>query len=258
MAASLRHRRLEGELMDDPLIRDDLHIKALRGLRRINAVSRTAESLWPGIARYAEAHPGRTLSLLDVATGGGDVAIALAQRARQANLPLVIEGCDISPTALRFAAQEAEAAREPIRFFGLDVISEALPARYDIIICSLFLHHLTNARIVALLRNLAEHAEQLIVSDLLRTYRGYGLAYLGTRLLSTSRIVHEDGLRSVSAALSLPEARILAAEAGLDDAFFMRCWPSRFLMTWRRARQPQASNGECLRECPDSLVEGAP
>lgn len=254
MVASLRHRRLEGELMDDPLIKEDMHIKALRGLRRINTMSRTAESLWPSIVRYAENHPGRTLSLLDVATGGGDVAIALARQARQANLPLAIEACDISSTALRFAAQEAEAAHAPIRFFGLDVISEALPARYDIIICSLFLHHLTNARIVALLRILADHAEQLVVSDLLRTYRGYGLAYLGTRLLSTSRIVHEDGLRSVNAALSLPEAKALAAEAGLDDALFVRRWPSRFLMTWTRAPQPH--DVEASRKRADSLAEG--
>ena len=235
MIASLAQRQLEGELMDDPAVDAHAHVAALRGLRRINRLSRTAAALWPPIARIIDARPGGTLSLLDIATGGGDVPLSLWRRARRRpGLALAIDGCDISPTALRFAAAQAARTGAPLRFFRLDVLTEPIPARYDIITASLFLHHLTDTQIVALLRTLAAHAYHLLISDLIRSRAGYGLALLGTRLLSASRIVHVDGPRSVRAALTVPEARALAAAAGLNDALFARRWPSRFLMTWAR------------------------
>lgn len=220
--------------MDDPALDRQAHLTALRGLGRINTVSRTVDTLWPRIARIARARRGERLTLLDVATGGGGVAIALARRARQAGLDLQVEGCDISETALHFASEQARQADVPVRFFPLDVTAHSLAARYDIIISTLFLHHLTNTQIVTLLKALAAQTDHLLISDLIRNHTGYGLAYLGTRLLSLSKVVHEDSLKSVRAALTLPEARRLAGEAGLTGAHFVRHWPSRFLMTWTR------------------------
>src|SRR5699024_2828835 len=105
-------------------------------------------------------------------------------------------------------------------------------------------HHLTQSQIVGLLETLTAHGDRLIVSDLIRSRCGYALAYLGTRLLTTSKIVHVDGLRSVRAALTLPEARALASEAGLDDAHFERCWPSRFLLSWCRPASPSTTDAK--------------
>ena len=238
MLTSLTHRQLEGELMDDPDIDHHSHRDALRGLRRINAASRTAAALWPTIRDIARARQGESLCLLDVATGGGDVAIALARQARRDGVELHIEGCDISATALRFAEEQARCADVTAHFFEQDVLAEPLPRHYDIIVSTLFLHHLSDAQIVTLLRTLAAHAQHVVISDLLRSRTGYSLAYLGTRLLSTSRVVHVDGLKSVRAALTLSEAQALASGAGLADARFERHWPSRFLLTWSRSVPP--------------------
>lgn len=219
--------------MDDPSLDADAHAAALRGLRRINAVSRTAAALWPPIARIARAE-GR-LPVLDIATGGGDVAIALSRRARHEGLALDISACDVSQAALNFATEQAERAGAPVRFFPLDVLSEPLPAQYGVITATLFLHHLADDEIVPLLKKLASHADHLVISDLIRGPGGYGLAYVGTRLLSASRIVHVDGMKSVRAALTLSEVRALAADAGLTGVRLQRHWPSRFLLTWSRA-----------------------
>ncbi|MFD2436423.1 class I SAM-dependent methyltransferase [Modicisalibacter luteus] len=93
---------------------------------------------------------------------------------------------------------------------------------------------MSEAQIVELLEAWSCQTRHLIISDLLRSRTGYSLAYLGTRLLSLSPIVHVDGLKSVRAALTLPEAEALAHRAGLTGARFTRHWPSRFLMTWSR------------------------
>jgi 2-polyprenyl-3-methyl-5-hydroxy-6-metoxy-1,4-benzoquinol methylase len=232
MFTSLLHRQLEGELMDAADIDHQTHLTALRGLRRINVASRTAAALWPCIQRLAEAGSDRPLTLLDIATGGGDVAIELARRARRAGIALEVEACDISPTALHVANEAARRQGVAVRCFRWDARTESLPRRYDIVTSTLFLHHLDDHEIVALLHQLSHQADHLLISDLLRSRLGYGLAYLGTRLLSSSAVVHEDGMRSVRAALTLPEARRLAGEAGLSGASFRGHWPSRFLMQW--------------------------
>ncbi|MGH8192706.1 MAG: methyltransferase domain-containing protein [Rhodanobacteraceae bacterium] len=229
---SLTRREIVGELMDDPALDAPAHDLALRGLRRINAISRTASSLWPSLARILGTRRGTSASLLDVACGGGDVALALNRRARKGGFVLEVQGCDISETALRHAALAAEKAGEPVKFFHADVLTDPLPQRYTVILCTLFLHHLGDAQIVALLRRLAAQTDHLVISDLIRGRSGYALAWIGTQLLSRSFIVHEDGLRSVRAALSVPEARALADQAGLHDAHFERSWPQRFVMTW--------------------------
>ncbi|HET7307529.1 MAG TPA: methyltransferase domain-containing protein [Gammaproteobacteria bacterium] len=234
MTTSLSQRRLEGELMDDPLLNARAHERALRGLRRINAVSRTAGALWAPIQQIARAHPERTLSVLDVATGGGDLPIALSRKAQRQGFEMTFQGCDISQDAVSHAHAAAVRANVPVRFFRADVLNDDLPGRYDIITASLFLHHLTEAGVITLLRKLSASADHVLVSDLIRNRTGYFLAYAGTRVLSRSPIVCVDGLRSVRAAFTVEEARDLAAQAGLADARFARRWPSRFLMSWHR------------------------
>ena len=233
----LARRELVGELMDDPALPTQAHHAALRGLQKINQLSRTAGVLWPRIERILSSVPNTSASLLDVACGGGDLAIALARRARRRGLALEVQGCDVSDSALQYASQAAARTGESVKFFRSDVTAESLPRHYTFITCTLFLHHLTDANIVALLRMLAGCCDHLLVSDLIRGRTGYALAWMGTKLLSRSPIVHEDGLRSVRAALTLREARELATRAGLNDARLERHWPQRFLMIWSRVHE---------------------
>jgi SAM-dependent methyltransferase len=234
---SLARRCRVAELMDRPDLDETAHALALKGLGRINRVSSSASILWPAIAALGRGNPGRMIRVLDLATGGGDVAIDLARRVRRAGLEVRIEGCDVSPVGVAFAARAARAAGVPVRFFRLDALSEPLPEGFDILTCSLFLHHLADDDAVGLLRAMAGAARHSIaVNDLVRSRIGYGIAWAGCRLLSRSPIVHHDGPASVRAAFSLAEARQLAERAGLDGCKLERRWPWRFLLSWSRRR----------------------
>ena len=232
----LRQRHLQPEWMDQPDLDEGQHRQALRGLERINRWSGSARILWPPLAALARRVAPRPVRVLDVATGGGDVLRGLSRRACRAGLAFTLEGCDVSPTALAHARRKAEEEKADLRFFPHDALSGPLPTGYDAIISSLFLHHLTEAQAVQLLRGMAEAAASLVlVNDLRRGRAGYLLAYLGTRLLSRSKVVHFDGPRSVEGAFTLAEARTLAAEAGLTGATIQWRWPCRFLLTWQRS-----------------------
>jgi 2-polyprenyl-3-methyl-5-hydroxy-6-metoxy-1,4-benzoquinol methylase len=227
-------RLLQPEVMDQPGLDPARHRQALAGLRRINFFSGSAGILWPPLAGLARS-ASRPVRVLDLATGGGDVAIRLWHRARRTGLSLEVEGCDVSPVAVEHATRQAERRRAEVRFFVADALSGDLPPGYDAVICSLFLHHLTDDQAVALLRRMAATAGRLVlVNDLVRSRAGLLLARVGTHLLSMSPVVHVDGPRSVEGAFTVAEARALADRAGLAGATVARRWPCRFLLTWVR------------------------
>lgn len=222
--------------MDQPGLDERAHAQALRGLERVNRLSRSAAIFWPTLQALARQQSEASLRVLDLACGGGDVTVALAQLAARDNVPLNMAGCDISETALKIAEQRALTAGVSVEFFQQDVLAAPLPARFDVVICSLFLHHLDEAQAVGLLRTMSQAAERaVLVNDLVRSRAGYWLAVLGTRLLSRSRIVHVDGPLSVAGAFTATEALQLFEQAGLPNATISRRWPQRMLLTWRRS-----------------------
>ena len=221
------------EVMDQADLDANLHVRALRGLGRINFFSHSAGILWPALAELARTMAPRVPRILDIATGGGDVPIRLFRRAQRAGLELHFEGCDVSPVALEYAG--ARAAGTPIRFFVYNALTGPALDGYDAIMCSLFLHHLEEAQAISLLVRMAEMAGRLVlVNDLQRGAIGLLAAHLVTRLLTTSPVVRIDGPRSVEAAFTAAEARVLAERAGLCGARVSRRWPFRWLLTWRR------------------------
>ncbi len=229
-----RHR--QAELMDAPSLAPAQRADALKALARVNRLSGVAQRIWTKILDLHNAEAPPTVRVLDVACGGGDVVVSLARRAARSGLDLEVHGCDVSPAALEVARNNAERAGIRAQFFELDALRDEIPQDYDIVCCSLFLHHLDEQDAVALLGAMAERARRIVlVQDLRRTVAGYLLALGVLRVISRSHVAHVDGPRSVEGAFSLEEARELARRAGLDGVRVETCWPQRFQLTWRRA-----------------------
>ena len=223
------------EIMDGQTLDMPRHVQALQGLARINHWSGSVGIVWSSIRAFVHQRETRALRVLDIATGAGDVPIGLWQAAHRTGLLLEIDGCDRSLTALEHARLCAKRVKADIHFFELDALTDEVPSGYDIIISSLFLHHLDDEEAVCLLRNMGQAAGgMVVVNDLVRSVRGLALAYVGTRVLSTSDVVHADGPRSVRAAYTIEEVCGLARRAGLDSAAVFPRWPCRFLLVWRR------------------------
>jgi len=172
-------------------------------------------------------------SLLDIACGGGDTVLALWRRGRHAAVPIELRGCDVNPLAVWHAQECAKSARADVDFFVLDAVNDDLPDEYDVIICSLFLHHLPEQQAVAFLRRAAAAArDRLVLQDLTRSQAGYLLAKYGVLLLLCNDVCRVDGPRSVEGAFTPDEAETLMRSAGLDGGTVERKFPFRFLLRW--------------------------
>ena len=226
-------RLLLPERMDDPALPAAEHTRALRGLARLNALSGRAGLLWPALRQLA-IELGRPLRVLDVATGSGDQVFDLARRAVGAKRPMRFLGLDISPVAVDTANMSAHQVPSVV-FAVEDVLHDPLPVGFDAVLCSLFLHHLSEAQAVELLRRMSLATNHLVsVNDLSRSTVNRLLVTASCQLVSRSPVVHYDGPQSVRAAFTPAEARVLAAEAGLAGAVVQAKFPCRWLMTWRK------------------------
>lgn len=222
--------------MDDEGLQAEAHAQALAGLARLNRLSFGSYSIWSALHAAGAFAVGvsRPISVLDVATGSGDGPVALGLRARRFGIPLEIIGVDRSPFALSTARERADRHGISARWVCLDVTRDPLPPA-DWITSSLFLHHLTDAQAVSLLRAMADAAAHgVIINDLERSALNRGLVWLGARLVSRSPVVHRDSDRSVRAGFTLHEARHLAEAAGLPDMRFERRFPCRFQWIWTK------------------------
>lgn len=232
MFGGVVQRVCEPEIMDDPSLDGQRHRCALTGLARLNRLSGAAALLWRPIAELPQ---DETLRILDIATGAGDIPLALWRRARREGRGVEIWGVDVSPTAIDYARRRAANARAPVRFEVLDAVRGDLPGGFDVVCCSLFLHHLCCDEAVVLLRKMREASRRMVlVSDLVRSRRGLWLAHVATRLFTASDVNHIDGPRSVKAAFTPSEFGRMARGAGMDGAVLKRSWPCRMLLVWKR------------------------
>lgn len=234
---NLQERHRLPEQMDQADLPAADHRAALASLARLNWFSRSSQILAGPIRKTAEAHTGtRPLRILDLACGGGDVLLSLARRMPGRGLKIDWIGLDISDVAVVHAREQARRCDLPVQFMQADVLQGDWPEKCDVVMCSLFLHHLEESQALALLTRMRSEArQQVLLNDLKRSRIGYVLAQAACRLLSRSSVVHYDGPVSVAGAFTIAEVRSFAEQAGLGDAKVESRWPQRWLLDWSRA-----------------------
>ena len=91
-----------------------------------------------------------------------------------------------------------------------------MPEGYDLLMSTLFLHHLDEDAAISFLRDAAAKCrDRIVIQDLVRSTMSYWFARLGTNVLLLSDICRLDGRTSVEGAFTRREALELAREAGL-------------------------------------------
>ena len=229
----LAERRIEAEVMDDPHLERTRHLAALDALGRINRVSGTSRRVLHEVLRRARGRRG-PVRVLDVACGDGRVISEVSVAAGRRGVDVAAHGCDVSPTALSRAAEVALAMGVEVELSQVDVTRDPLPCSFDLVVCSLFLHHLSDEDATRLMGAMRMAGDAVLVQDLRRTRLGFMLAWAGVRVLTRSDVARVDGPRSVRAAFTLDEARRLSRRAGMPEAEIRRSWPQRFTLRWEK------------------------
>jgi ubiquinone/menaquinone biosynthesis C-methylase UbiE len=225
-------RDLRPEWMDAPAADPAELRRSLAYIRRVNSLLGYHRATIGHLRRFSRGWaPGRPVTVLDVATGSGDLPRAVLLWARRRGLDVRVVGADLHATTLAEAAARTPAADAGrIQFVRADALG--LPfadGAFDYATTSMFLHHLGDDAAAAAVREMARVARRgVVVADLLRHRRAYAWITLFT--LASGAMVKHDGRASVAQAFTEAEALRLRERAGATWAGYYRHFGHRFVL----------------------------
>jgi SAM-dependent methyltransferase len=202
----------------------------LRDIRRLNRWTGGTALAVKTIVPLLEAPE---CSLLDVATGSGDIPLAVAADAARRGISLRVTGLDRSGEILR------EAHRVSGGWLSLvegDARKLSFPDEaFDVVSLCLALHHFDAEDAVNVLREMWRVARQgLVVVDLRRNALALAGVWVLTRTIARNRLTQHDGPLSVRRAYVPSEVRELALHAGIPDPVVGVHGPARLTLVARK------------------------
>lgn len=206
----------EKERMDEEGISFEEFHDCLIGLERINyltlAYRPTLQWLRPWV-ESSERH-----FVLDVASGGGDMLRQIAKKwpdCVAVGQDCSMVGVDLNPWSKKSA--ESWTRSSAIRYETANVFEFEPDQPIDIVISSLFTHHLTDTQIVDFMRWMDRRARKgWFINDLHRHPIPYYFIKAATALLSRNRLIRNDAAVSVARAFTVADWQRLIKEAKLD------------------------------------------
>ena len=200
------------ELMDRPQPVSGELERDLENIRELNRWFGSYALISLFLSRWIKA--GARLRIVDLATGSGDIPRLIAEYGRKVGAQLRICALDRQSATLEIAKKLS--ARYPeITFVEGNLLEWDATESYDLVFCTLALHHFSDddaVRVLQRCRELSQHF--VLVSDLRRGW----LAKLGVHLLTATMfrepMTKYDARLSAARAFSFSEMNQLARRAG--------------------------------------------
>lgn len=225
---SFRQRASEMEDMDDFSIQGEALEGALRYLAFVNrflgghqiiiqSLRRAFQKLsWTGVSSGAH--------LVDLGCGGGDTLSKVAKWSEKQNLDLKLTGIDANPHILAFASENTSSHPE-INYIEGDFLTKDFDwSPYQVVLCSLILHHFEEEQIIALLEQIPK-GTLVIINDLQRHWLAYYLFQVLCFFSLAPPMAKKDGAISIRKGFQRKELETL----------LKRCNVSRYELSWRWA-----------------------
>jgi len=161
--------------------------------------------------------PGRSYRVLDLCTGAGDIPRMMVNWARASQLTLRVDAIDANAATLEIARAASRGYPE-IQFIAGNALTYESRETYDLVTCSLALHHFSEDDALVLLRRcrILSH-RYVLVADLVRGLPTLLGVQLVTALFYREPMTRADGIASVHRAFSFREMRALAEAAGWEN-----------------------------------------
>lgn len=193
-----RYRSEAPEIMDDFSMEGEILRDALDKIAAINKLLGGNKVTLDAVRSLIRKQPAVTaMSILDVGCGNGDMLRTLADFARRHGLLFQLHGIDANAFTIRHAAQLSSDYPE-ISYSSKDIFDYDLPDRYDIILCTLTLHHFKDPQLLELVQYFKNQSRLgVVVNDLHRSAWAYYLFGLICALFGLNDMSREDGLVSI-------------------------------------------------------------
>jgi len=201
------------ELMDEPSSYEEFR-GCLRDLEKVNRTVLAYRPTLRWLRQFADP-AAAPLSIADIGCGGGDSLRRIERWARQQNLPVRLTGIDLNPHAAR-AAREFTGPASRIQWITSDAFAFQPTQPIDLIVSSLFTHHLPDDEIARFLKWMEQTATRgWFINDLSRGRLSYYGFKVLARVMRWHRFVQHDGPVSILRSFTAEDWQRYIHAAGL-------------------------------------------
>ncbi|MDT0677385.1 methyltransferase domain-containing protein [Autumnicola musiva] len=218
------------EIMDDFELSGRELKKTLHDLDNINKWLGGNEITLNGVERLLKSIPKeQKIKIADVGCGNGAILRKIAKWGRKRGQELELVGIDANPHAIEIA-KELSSSYPELQFSAINIFSEEFTnQRYDIILCTLTLHHFKDRQIVDLLNNFYRQVRVgIVINDLHRSKVAYRLFQAFCMVFISNEIARKDGLISILRGFKKEEIALLAAKLPTQKQQVKWKWAFRY------------------------------
>ncbi len=189
----------ESEIMDDFDLKGEELGKTLNDLDNINTWLGGNRITINGIKKLLQDIPkNRIVSIADIGCGNGAILRQITHWGKRNGYKLELTGIDANAHAIEFGKRLSR-DYDNISFRTLNIFSDEFKAlEFDIILCTLTLHHFKDEQIIDLLAQLYHQAQLgIVINDLHRSTTAYILFQAFCAVFVNNEIARKDGLISI-------------------------------------------------------------
>jgi SAM-dependent methyltransferase len=217
------------EWMDEPCSYEEFR-ECLTDLAKVNRLTLSYRPTLRFLEHLIKVQqPSKPLHIVDVGCGGGDMLNSISAWSRRHGVKVTLTGIDLNPHAAR-AAREFSPRDSGIEWITGDAFSYTPPDGIDIVLSSLFTHHLPESEIVRFLGWMESIARcGWFINDLCRERTPYRLFAVLAKAMRWHRFVQHDGPVSFRRSFREDDWQRMLAAAGIDPVAIQieRCFPGR-------------------------------
>ena len=230
MAVNTKYRTQEAEIMDDFSLQGEELRKALDQIARINQLLGGNKVILQGIkGLLKQSHHPKTISIAEIGCGNGDMLRMLAKFGQKNKFTFQLTGIDANKFTINYAKKLSKEYPN-IEYKCVDIFSEDFKTmKFDIILCTLTLHHFTNEQILKIISIFSNNAETgIIINDLHRSKTAYRLFEMICVVFNLNSMSREDGLISILRGFRKKELEKFSQKLNLKNYTINWKWAFRY------------------------------
>lgn len=230
MGINTTYRTEEAEIMDDFLLEGEELRDALDKIAAINTLLGGNKLTLKGVKRLLEkTDTQKVITIADIGCGNGDMLRLLTDYARKRNIQLELTGIDANQFTADYAAKLSQDYPN-IQYLCLDIFEKEFEQlQYDILLCTLTLHHFKDNDIVTIMKRFYENAATgIIINDLHRSKTAYRLFQAISWLFRLNRMSTEDGLVSILRGFKKHDLEQYSKQLGFKNYSITWRWAFRY------------------------------
>ena len=230
MAIDTTYRTQETEIMDDFFLEGKELQEALDKIASINRLLGGNKLTLHGLKTLLKKSDAtKTITIADIGCGNGDMLRMLANYGKKNNLNLTLIGIDANAFTINYA-RKLSTEYPNIEYVCVDIFSDDFNTiEYDIVLCTLTLHHFSNEEILNIMTTFNKNANiGIVINDLHRSKLAYRLFEKVCAVFKLNKMSREDGLISILRGFKKKELENFSKKLDLKNYTINWKWAFRY------------------------------